>query len=305
MIVVLPILVFGTILFIAFAFSAPAESVIQQRLKTYGYTATGRDLSAPFTERVVVPLLGGIASLIGRLSPQTMGERVRLRLAQAGHPGGMSGSTFGLIKVGGLLLFPAIFVGPSILSGQIEFRTIVLLVVLAYLGWWLPEFWLSSRIGQRQYKIERALPDAVDLIVVCVEAGNALEAALANVTQKLKGPLAEEFDRTLREISMGRPRREALRDLGHRAGVNDLQAFIAAILQADSLGVSIAQTLRIQSDAMRVRRRQRAEEQAAKLPVKMLFPLITLIFPALMIVILGPAVVKLMAFFAHTPVPGG
>jgi tight adherence protein C len=301
--ILLPLLVFGTIVLLAFALSAPTETVVQARLKAYGYNVAGRDLSAPFAERVIAPVINGISTFIGRLSPQSMGDRVRERLIMAGNPSGLSANTFVLLKVAGLLLFPAIFVGPSILSGHIELRTLVLMVVLGFLGWRLPEFWLSGQIGSRQYVIVRALPDAVDLIVVCVEAGNALEAALANVTQKIKGPLAEEFDRTLREISLGRPRRDALRDLGRRAGVSDLQAFIAAVLQSDNLGVSISQTLRIQADAMRVRRRQRAEEQAAKLPVKMLFPLITLIFPALLIVILGPAILRLMAFFAHTPMP--
>lgn len=301
--VILPILVFVTIVFMALALSAPSETVVQARLKAYGYQLGSRDLSAPFTERVIAPVINGLINLINRLSPQVMGEAVRLRLARAGYPAGLDANTFVLLKLGGLILLPTIFTGPSILRGQIELRTIIFVLVLAFLGWRLPEFWLSMRISARQYTIERALPDAVDLIVVSVEAGNALEAALATVTQKLKGPLAEEFDRTLREVSLGRPRREALRDLGHRSGVNDLQSFIAAILQADSLGVSIAQTLRVQADAMRVRRRQRAEEQAAKLPVKMLFPLITLIFPALIIVILGPAVIKLIAFFQHAPMP--
>lgn len=301
--IILPLLVFGTIVLLALALSAPTETVVQARLKAYGYNVAGRDLSAPFADRVVAPLLGNIAGLIGRLSPQSLGDRVRQRLVMAGSPSGMSANTFVLIKLGGLLLLPTILVGPSILAGRIDLRTFALLIVLGFLGWWLPEFWLSRKISTRQRIIERALPDAVDLIVVCVEAGNALEAALANVTQKLKGPLADEFDRTLREISLGRPRRDALRDLGRRAGVSDLQAFIAAILQADNLGVSIAQTLRVQADAMRVRRRQRAEEEAAKLPVKMLFPLITLIFPALIIVILGPAVLRLIAFFQHAPMP--
>lgn len=303
-VVVLPLAVFGTIVFLAFALTAPSESVIQARLKSYGYQLGNRDLSAPFSERVLLPMVQRLVRLIQRFSPQLVEEETRRRLMQAGNPAGLDASTFVLVKMGGLVILPLLLTGPAIVQGRVDLRTIVLTVVLAFLGWKLPDLWLGSRIRRRQRTIERALPDALDLIVVCVEAGNGLEAALANVTQKLTGPIADEFDRTLREISLGKPRRDALRDLGRRSGVADLQGFCAAILQADQLGVSIAQVLRVQADTMRVRRRQHAEEQAAKVPVKMLFPLIFLIFPALLIVIIGPVGLRLAGFFSTVKPPG-
>lgn len=300
---ILPLIVFGTVVFLVLALTAPSETVIQARLRDYGYRLGNRDLSAPFSERILLPFVGRLASLVRRLSPSLLEEDIRERLARAGHPAGLDVNGFLALKAIGLVVLPVLVLFFPLLRGQIDLRTIILAVVVAVVGWKLPDLWLSARIGDRKEKIERALPDALDLIVVCVEAGNALEAALANVTQKTKGPLAEEFERTLREISLGKTRREALRDLSRRAGVADLQAFIAAILQADQLGVSIAQVLRVQADAVRVRRRQRAEEQAAKIPVKMLFPLVALIFPALIIVILAPAVLRLLDFFTRLRLP--
>lgn len=294
----LPVVVFGTLVFLALALMAPAEDVIQARLRAYGYTMPARDLSAPLAQRLLLPLVEQIARLVRRFSPRLVESDLRQRLAQAGHPTGLDVSTFLALKAVGAVGLFLLIGGLSLLRGPLDLRTVLLALGALAVGWWLPEGWLRRRIRQRTQAIERALPDALDLIVVCIEAGHALEAALATVTQRFRGPLGEEFERTLREIALGKTRREALRDLSRRVGSADLQAFIAAILQADQLGVSIAQVLRVQADAMRVRRRQRAEEQAAKLPVKMLFPLIFLVFPALLIVILGPAALRIMEFFA-------
>jgi tight adherence protein C len=175
--------------------------------------------------------------------------------------------------------------------------------MLALFGNRVPDFWLSTKITARRNAIVKALPDTLDLVVVCVEAGNSLEAGIARVAERLKGPLADELGRMLGEMSLGKLRREALRDLAKRAAVPDLQTFVAAILQADQMGVSIASALRVQADAMRVRRRQRAEEAAAKLPIKMLFPLLLMIFPALLVVILGPAAIYLMGLFGSVSLP--
>jgi tight adherence protein C len=303
-VIILPLLVFGTVAFIVFALGAPTESPIQTRLRTYGYSMGGRDLSIPFAARVIVPLLDKVAGLIKYFSPTLVESSIRTRLFQAGLPAGLDPSRFLAIKGVVAITLVAFALLTPLLSGGAQFRSLIIAVVLAIFGWKMPDLWLSGQISRRQKAIQRALPDALDLIVVCVEAGNALEAALANVARKLRGPLAEELERTLQEISLGKQRREALRDLSKRAGVADLQSFIAAILQADQLGVSIAQVLRVQAEAMRVRRRQRAEEEAAKAPVKMLFPLVMLIFPALMIVILGPAVLRIVIFFQSQRGPG-
>lgn len=296
-VIILPILVFATIGFIYVALSSQAESPVDAKLKAYGYDLGSRDLSVPFGERVITPAIGKIAELTRRVSPLALEGGIREKLVQAGNPPGLDVNKFLAIKVLGVGILGTFGLVLPILSGPVTIKTLGVGIVMAALGWKLPDLWLSQKIDQRVTAIQRALPDALDLIVVCVEAGNGLEAALSNVARKLRGPLADEIERTLQEISLGKSRREALRDLSKRAGVPDLQSFIAAILQADQLGVSIAQVLRVQADAMRVRRRQRAEEQAAKAPVKMLIPLVMLIFPSLMIVVLGPAVVKIAAFF--------
>lgn len=295
---VLALVVFGSVVVVVVALTAPSESVLQERLRAYGYTLGNRNLAAPFTDRVIFPIIGKFASLARYFSPRMLEEDLRRRLAQAGNPAGFDATTFLAVKALAFVALPALVLVVPLLNGRVDLRSIVLAIVVAVLGWKLPDLWLSGRVSARQRQIERGLPDALDLIVVCVEAGNSLEAAMANVTIKLRGPLGEEFDRTLREISLGKPRRDALRDLGKRTGVADLQSFLAAILQADQLGVSIAHVLRVQADAMRVRRRQRAEEQAAKVPVKMLLPLVGLIFPAIFIVVAGPVGLRLVRFFA-------
>jgi tight adherence protein C len=165
------------------------------------------------------------------------------------------------------------------------------------LGYMLPVMWLGRRITARKKAITRALPDALDLLCISVEAGLAFDLALQRVTDKWDDELSREFRKVLSDMRLGRTRREALKDLAVRTGVEDIQTFTAAIIQADQLGVSMSKILRLQSDQMRVKRRQRAEELAQQAPIKMLFPMVFLIFPALFVVILGPAVPRLMSSF--------
>jgi tight adherence protein C len=171
------------------------------------------------------------------------------------------------------------------------------MLIAGAIGVVLPHVWLMQRMGQRQKVIIKSLPDAFDLITTCVEAGLGLDAALKRVSEKVEGPFADELRRTLRDISLGRMRRDALKELGDRTGVPDLVSFVNAVIQAEQMGSSVGQVLRVQADQLRVRRRQRAEEQAYKAPVKMIFPLVLCIFPTLFIVILGPAVITIMRDF--------
>jgi len=167
-------------------------------------------------------------------------------------------------------------------------------LIAAMIGYILPGIWLDRKIKERKKNILKALPDALDLLCISVEAGLAFDLALQRVAQKWDNELSREFQRVLQDIRLGRTRREALRDLVTRTGVEDVQTFVSAVIQADQLGVSMSKILRIQSDQLRVRRRQRAEEAAQKAPVKMLIPMVFLIFPALFVVILGPAVPRIM-----------
>jgi tight adherence protein C len=170
---------------------------------------------------------------------------------------------------------------------------LVVVAVLFLAGSRLSSWWVRSRIKQRESQIERALPSALDLITVCMEAGLSFDAGLAKVVEKTRGPLAEECGRVLQEMQLGKPRREALRELAQRTAVRDLAAFVAAIVQADQMGISLAPVMRAQADEVRIRRRQRVEERAMQAAVKMLFPLIFFILPAMMLVVLGPAFVTL------------
>jgi tight adherence protein C len=167
-------------------------------------------------------------------------------------------------------------------------------MVFMVLGFFFPELWLSSQINKRQHEIRKAMPDALDLLTICVEAGLGFDAAMAKVSEKWTNELSLAFGRTIREVQLGKLRRDALRDMSDRIGIAEMTSFIAAVIQSEQLGVSMAKVLRIQSDQMRVKRRQLAEEEAHKAPIKMLFPMALLIFPSLMIVLLTPAALKLM-----------
>jgi tight adherence protein C len=186
----------------------------------------------------------------------------------------------------GLLMFVAL--PPDLLIHKVIFG-----VMFAALGWVFPRIWLKGKVKARQKLVIKALPDAMDLITTCVEAGLGLDAALARVAEKSGGPLADELSRMLRDIAMGKLRREAMTELDERIGVEELSSFINSVIQAEQLGVGIAQVLRVQSDQLRTRRRQRAEKAAHEAPIKMLFPLVLFIFPAFMLVILGPAAIRI------------
>ena len=158
----------------------------------------------------------------------------------------------------------------------------------------MPELMVRSRIQRRQKEIRKAMPDALDLLTICVEAGLGFDGAMAKVYEKWDNELSRAFGRVLREIQLGKLRREALRDMAERVGISEMTSFVAAIIQSEQLGVSMARVLRIQSDQMRVKRRQAAEEEAQKAPIKMLFPMGVLIFPSILIILLGPAAIMLM-----------
>jgi len=253
------------------------------------------ELEVPFNERVLRPLLQRLASLTQRLSRQRRNVRqqeqqasaIQQRLTLAGNPHRWSPSDYlGFKALCALTLAGSLFLLLMVL-GQPAFAILVGLIA-GLLGFLAPELYISSLIRNRQHDIQKALPDSLDLLCICVEAGLGFDAALARVVQKSDTPLSYEFARVLQELRVGRPRRDALRDVISRTLVADLANFISAIIQADQLGVSVTQVLAVQADQMRVLRRQRAEEQAAQAPLKMLIPMLIFIFPALCVVILGP-----------------
>jgi tight adherence protein C len=249
-----------------------------------------------FSQRVLLPMAKTVLALLGKYGPKQSAERLRVNLQMAGNPGGITPVMFV-----GLRVVLAVVLG--VIITLVTFRTMPLTQALMYsaigfiLGYMLPVMWLGRKITARKKAITRALPDALDLLCISVEAGLAFDLALQRVTQKWDDELSREFKKVLSDIRLGRTRREALKDLAQRTGVEDVQTFTAAIIQADQLGVSMSKILRLQSDQMRIKRRQRAEELAQQAPIKMLFPMVFLIFPALFVVILGPAVPRIMSSF--------
>jgi tight adherence protein C len=252
------------------------------------------DPGASFQTRVIAPAFTGMAERINRILPATMVEQVRTDLIAAGlqiKPAQYFG-IYAMILVGLPLLFTFIAA-----SGGMGGQSILAFVFGAGIGFVAPRFWLKRRIKNRQKAILKSLPDSFDLITASVEAGLGIDAALAKVVTKVKGPFAEELSKTIREMSMGRLRREALRDLASRTRVEALDQFVNALIQAEQMGVSIGHVMRVQSDLLRTKRRQKAEESAMKAPVKMVFPLVFFIFPAIFLVILGPTMLNMSDFF--------
>lgn len=260
------------------------------------------ELEQPFSERVLRPLIVRVSRLMQRFLPKKKrpsgGEPavtgLQKRLILAGGPNNLSSNDFlGVIGVCMVTIAGLVFMLMSLAGSDLSTSLLLSLVGLA-IGYYLPHFWLSTRIAGRQKEITRAMPDALDLLVISVEAGLGFDAAVQRYTEKADNALSREFRRVIAEIRMGRARREALKDMVTRTEVGDLNTFISAIIQADQLGVSIARVLSVQADQMRLLRRQRAEEMAAKAPLKMLFPMVFLIFPAMFIVILGPSIQTLL-----------
>src|SRR3954469_84388 len=252
------------------------------------------ELQRPLFERTLQPLVGRFTGVAQRTASPGRVTRTDQRLAMAGYPGGMRTIDFLALKIlaaaaGWAIAFVLIgLLGRNLLMGLV-LATVV--AVLAYVG---TEFWLSRQGTARQHKILVSVPDALDLLTISVRAGLGFDQALAKVVEKTQGPLADEFSRALAEIRVGRARRDSLRDIVERTDARPLATFIAAIIQAEQLGVPIAKVLQVQSEQLRIERRQRAEEAANRAPIKMLFPLVGCIFPSMFIVILGPAIILII-----------
>ena len=271
---------------------------LADRLAEFGERETPQSLeqvemSMSFQQRVLIPLLRRIADLTQKMTPSKQIEETRKQLDKAGMAGTIEPSMFLALRIVstvmmGIVSFLLFFVftstfGPTVSTGFTLGATA--------LGFVFPSLYLGSKISKRQTEIVKALPDALDLLVICVEAGLGFDAGIGKVYEKWDNDLANAFGRVLREIRLGKGRREALKDMSDRMDVPDVTSFVAAIIQAESMGVSMAQILRVQSDQMRTKRRQRAQEKANAAPVKMMIPMVLLIFPSLWIVLLGPALI--------------
>ena len=269
----------------------PADRV-EARLLDYGdrvMTLEEIELSQPFSQRVLLPMIRASSAFVSRFTPQRSLENTQHNLDLGGNPNNWSAAEFLGIRGLSALLLAAVTFAVLMLSEAPVTRQLLLSLVMGLLGFFLPVLWLGQRIRSRQDEIVKTLPDVLDLLTISVEAGLPFDGAMQRVAEKWDNELSRGFRRLLTEMQVGKSRRDALRDMAARMEVPDVTSFVAALVQADQLGISIAKVLRIQSEQMRIKRRQRAEEKAQQAPIKMLIPMTFLIFPTILIVILGPA----------------
>ena len=301
--IVIAALAAGGILLIVIALAGGSSvDPVQARLTQLGSMQAKNleelELQAPFIERTLRPLAARLSGRFSNMASSSFTAKTEKSLALAGNPGDLRVADWlGIKAVGaiiGAILFFVLFGLVGVMGFPFFIGGLLMPVIGALFGYTIPEFWLGGRVKKRQKAILMMIPDALDLLTISVRAGLGFDAALGKVVEKLQGPLSDEFRRALAEVRVGKARREALRDIVPRTEVIPLTNFIGAIIQAEQLGVSVSKVLQVQSEQLCIERRQRAEEQAAKAPIKMLFPLVGCIFPSLFIVILGPAIILIV-----------
>ncbi|SDF01856.1 type II secretion system F family protein [Sporolituus thermophilus] len=304
LIAVLSFITVFLLVYLLLAVSALAQGNIAMRLKaldtmTAGRSDIDRELARPFKERVLSPLRSDVAAALSKFTPRALRQAVEEKMTAAGGFGSLTSDEFLLLAGFFALAAPAVAVTLAALAGAAAHKIIGLSLIAFAIAMLLPFFLLNRKIALRKRRIQKDLPDVLDLLTVSVEAGLGFDGALAKLSEKMKGALVDEFTRVLQEMRMGVPRREALHALALRCDVPDLSLFTTSLIQADQLGVSIGQVLRVQSASMREKRRQRTRELAMKAPVKMLLPLVFFIFPAIFVVVLGPAVIQIFLTFSQ------
>jgi len=313
-IVVVAVLILGgaLILVLIGMRESTGEDPLQARLAEFaasGKTATLEEieLSQPLSDRVILPLARKMGEVASRFTPQNALQSTQRKIELAGSPRGLEPSLFWILRfvtalvIGALMAF-LMTVGVPQWGWGIKILIIFGFVIL---GFYLPELFLVSKIQRRQKEIRKSMPDALDLLTICVEAGLGFDGAMQKVNEKWDNELSIALGRVLKEIQLGKLRREAMRDMADRMGVPEMTSFVAAVIQSEQLGVSMAKVLRIQADQMRIKRRQLAEEEAHKAPIKMLVPMALLIFPSICIVLMTPAILMLLRSVLKSVLFGG
>ena len=294
----------GLFVALALLFLVIAEWLTERgslRRTLHGATAGGPDrvdlrssqLAVPALNRIIVPAGRWLARLSRRLSPAGAYERIEQELVWAGNPRGWDAERVMAFKIVIPLLAGGAVLTLMLLADLPGGMVLLATALFAAAGWYAPEWIVRSKAQERQHQILLDLPDSLDLMSITVQAGLAFDSALTRVARNVKGPLGQELYRVVQEIQLGKSRAEALRDLGDRTNVEDLKGFVGAMVQAEAFGIPIARVLNVQAREIRIRRRQRAEEAAQKLPVKIVFPVVLTIFPALFVVLLGPAAIDI------------
>lgn len=307
MLILITVLAFITIfLFVYLLLIAyvPTYGPIEMRLKALETVNQGRsdideELAKPFSKRIVSPFIKSLAEFFMRFTPHSLRRIIEERMAMAGGFGRLSVDEFMLLCGFLAVCLPAVTAALLTIMKTPVNKVVGISMVAFIIGLVIPVLMLNQKMAARKLSIQKDLPDVLDLLTVSVEAGLGFDGALAKLTEKMKGILVEEFNRVLQEIRMGVSRRQALATLGKRCDVPDLSMFTTSLIQADQLGVSIGNVLRVQSVSMRQKRKQRAEEKAMKAPIKMMLPLVLFIFPAIFIVLLGPAMIQIAGTFAN------
>ena len=276
--------------------SDPVQARLTQLGTLEGVTSLEEiELQQPLMDRTLRPLMRRLSGSGTRLTSRERVGRTEVKLAEAGYPYGLRTIDFmGLKVVAAVITSGLAFLLFGVAQRNPAATTLIIAGVALLIGFFVPDYWLTTRIRARQKAILLAIPDTLDLLTISVKAGLGFDAALGKVVEKTEGPLTDEFRRALAEVRIGKPRRDALKEMVARTNVPALTNFIGAIVQAEQLGVAIANVLEVQSEQLRIERRQRAEEMAAKAPIKMLFPLVGCIFPSMFIVILGPALILIV-----------
>jgi len=299
------VVVIGAIILVVIGLRNPQNSddaALQARLEEFSKEGKEVDLEAielsqPFTERIIFPVARKLGELATKFTPQAALQSISRQLELAGVSQKFDPSVFLFAQIFCAGLFGALVIlvfsvkeDPLPLSQSLLYG-----LIFAVLGYFFPQLWIGSKISRRQKNIRKSMPDALDLLTICVEAGLGFDAAMAKVSDKWVTELSVAFSRVIQEIQLGKLRREAMRDMAERVGIPEMTSFVAAIIQSEQLGVSMARVLHIQADQMRMKRRQHAEEEAHKAPLKMLIPMALLIFPSLGVVLMTPAALKLIS----------
>ena len=311
MLLIISACIFGACLLIGFAFTPSSEATsISQRLEGLkaGQQARGTtslrdqdEMSKSAFTRIILPLVDKLSKFFSGMTPATSLDRAKKSIAQAGLQGKVTPVQIATLSYIMLFTMPFLSLSFSGIPTELMSKPTFIIVIAALLGYRLPYGYIQGKAKARQHEILKALPFTLDLLSISVEAGMALDGAMQIVQEKSRGPMADELGLTLREIRLGKGRNEALVDLGDRVGLDELKAFVTAVTYIARLGGSLVDVIRIQAQAMRIKRRQRAEEKAMKTPVKIMIPLVLFIFPSMFIVILGPAAITMTEQMTQVP----
>ena len=305
----LPVLFAGTAIALAsyaiLSFIFSEERRVNRRLQALGEYESQQALEVepllqPFRQRVAGPIAAGLARGVRAFAPGDSKARTRARLVRAGNPGGLDADGFAALKGLAAAGVSIVCLMLLLIRGTSLGWIVLLCTAAAAGGFFIPDLWLNHRTQSRKVEIRRALPDMLDMLTISVESGLGFDAAVAKLVTNSEGPLAREFARMLQDIQAGMAREDAFRGLAERTDVPEINTFVMSMIQADVFGISVSSVLRTQAREMRVKRRQYAEEQAQKAPVKIVFPLILCILPATLIVVVGPAIVSIIAAFSAT-----